>query len=91
LVLRLGHSGTRMGAFMSLASLFKHGKREELLKYGVKVLKAVIASDYILSDTLIRKLGTKLLQRVGMMFMKTKVRDIDIKLTREEAFALCYN
>jgi hypothetical protein len=63
-----------MGAFGSLAALFKHGKREEILMYGKKVLKAVMESDYALSDTLIRKLGTKLIQRIGMMFMKTKVR-----------------
>ena len=62
-----------MGAFGALAALFKHGKREEILRYGKTVLTAVIQSKYENADTLVRKLGTKLLQRIGMMFMKTKV------------------
>lgn len=66
--------GTRVGAFAALSAIFKHAKRQEILKYGEQVLKAVLFSKYEKCDTVLRKAGTKLIQRIGMMFMKTKVK-----------------
>lgn len=65
--------GTRVGAFAALSAIFKHSKRQEILKYGEQVLNAVLSSKYEKCDTVLRKAGTKLVQRIGMMFMKTKV------------------
>jgi len=65
--------GTRVGAFAALSAIFKKAKREEILKFGEKVLAALLQSQYETCDTILRKAGTKLVQRIGMMFMKTKV------------------
>jgi hypothetical protein len=65
--------GTRVGAFAALSAIFKHAKRQEILRYGEKVLAAVLSSKFEKCDTILRKSGVKLIQRIGMMFMKTKV------------------
>ena len=65
--------GTRIGSFAALASIFKHAKRQDVLPYGTKVLEAVMSSNFTEGDTLLRKYGIKLIQRIGMMFMKTVV------------------
>ncbi|CAG7704511.1 unnamed protein product [Allacma fusca] len=65
--------GVRIGSFAALSAIFKHAKRQDVLPYGTKVLDAVLASDFARDDTLIRKHGMKLIQRIGTMFMKTVV------------------
>jgi len=65
--------GARLGAFSSLAAIFKHSKRQEILPYGQQVLNAVLASKYEQGDSLVKKLTMKLIQRIGMMFLKTTV------------------
>ncbi|ODM89904.1 Tubulin-specific chaperone D [Orchesella cincta] len=65
--------GIRVGSFASLSAIFKHAKRQEILHYSEKVLKAVISSEYEKCDTVLRKAGTKLVQRIGMVFLRTKI------------------
>lgn len=65
--------GTRVGAFAALSAIFKQAQRQEVLNYGEPVLDAVLRCKYEKCDTVLRKAGTKLIQRIGMMFMKTKV------------------
>jgi len=68
--------GVRIGAFRTLAALFKHAKREEILQYGKRVLQNVTISSFHTEDTVTRKLGTKLIQRIGQIFLKTRVSSI---------------
>lgn len=65
--------GTKVGSFAALSAIFKHAKREEILQYSEKVLKAVMKSEFEKFDTVLRKAGTKLIQRIGMVFLKTKI------------------
>ncbi|XP_053309176.1 tubulin-specific chaperone D [Spea bombifrons] len=65
---------TMDGMLQALAQLFKHGKREDCLPHASAVLSALDSCR--LSDsnqTILRKLGTKLVQRLGLTFLKTKV------------------
>ncbi|XP_073436059.1 tubulin-specific chaperone D [Dendrobates tinctorius] len=62
------------GILQALAQLFKHGKREDCLPYASTVLNAL--DNCKLSDsnqTVLRKLGVKLVQRLGLTFLKPKV------------------
>jgi hypothetical protein len=64
----------KTGALKSLASIYNHGKREDLLKDSETVLKVV--QDAKLdknANVVIRKLGVKLVQRLGLTFLKAKV------------------
>ena len=63
----------RAGAFGALAGIFKQGNRADVCSYGTKVLDALMASGFQEGDTYLRKMGIKLLQRVGMIFLKPKV------------------
>jgi hypothetical protein len=63
----------QVGSLAALSSIFKHAKRQEMLKYGEQVLNVVLKFNFEAHDTVLRKAGTKLIQRVGMMFMKTKI------------------
>ncbi|CAL8141167.1 unnamed protein product [Orchesella dallaii] len=65
--------GIRVGSFASLSAIFKHAKRQEILQYSENVLKAVVNSEYEKCDTVLRKAGTKLVQRIGMVFLRTKI------------------
>lgn len=65
--------GTKVGSYAALSAIFKHAKREEILKYSERVLKAVMNSQFEKCDTILRKAGTKLIQRIGMVFLRTKV------------------
>ncbi|KAF5903647.1 tubulin-specific chaperone D, partial [Clarias magur] len=62
------------GALQSLAQLFKHGKREDFLQYAPMVLQCLdqkkIAES---SQTLLRKLGVKVVQRLGLTFLKPRL------------------
>ncbi|XP_039715198.1 tubulin-specific chaperone D isoform X2 [Pteropus medius] len=62
------------GTLQALAQIFKHGKREDCLPYAAPVLHCL--DDCRLPDssqTLLRKLGVKLVQRLGLTFLKPRV------------------
>ncbi|XP_078140613.1 tubulin-specific chaperone D [Centroberyx gerrardi] len=62
------------GALQSLAQLFKHGKRDDLLQYAPTVLQCLeqkrISES---SQATLRKLGVKLIQRLGLTFLKPRL------------------
>lgn len=65
---------TKMGALKALSAIYKHGKRQDLLKDAPIVLRVVVEAK--LEDdlnVLIKKLGVKLVQRLGLTFLKAKV------------------
>ncbi|KAK7939149.1 hypothetical protein WMY93_002475 [Mugilogobius chulae] len=62
------------GILQSLAKLFKHGKRDDLLQYAPTVLQCLEQKH--LSDSnqaMLRKLGVKLTQRLGLTFLKPRL------------------
>ncbi|KAM4691322.1 tubulin-specific chaperone D [Rhinophrynus dorsalis] len=62
------------GMLQALAQLFKHGKREDCLPYASIVLTSLDNCRLSESNqTVLRKLGVKLVQRLGLTFLKTKV------------------
>uniref|UniRef100_A0A8C4TP08 Tubulin-specific chaperone D n=1 Tax=Erpetoichthys calabaricus TaxID=27687 RepID=A0A8C4TP08_ERPCA len=62
------------GMLQSLAQLFKHGKRDDMLPYAPTVLKCLDNSNLSESNqTILRKLGVKLMQRLGLTFLKPKI------------------
>ncbi|XP_029456142.1 tubulin-specific chaperone D isoform X2 [Rhinatrema bivittatum] len=62
------------GLLQSLAQIFKHGKREDCLPYAPTVFMCLESCKLSESNqTLLRKLGVKLVQRLGLTFLKTKV------------------
>nr|XP_020641570.1 tubulin-specific chaperone D [Pogona vitticeps]XP_020641571.1 tubulin-specific chaperone D [Pogona vitticeps]XP_020641572.1 tubulin-specific chaperone D [Pogona vitticeps] len=62
------------GMLQALAKLFKHGKREDCLPYASTVLECLDNCKLSESNqTLLRKLGVKLVQRLGLTFLKPKV------------------
>ncbi|KAI5607304.1 tubulin-specific chaperone D [Silurus asotus] len=71
-----GHQDTIAldGALQSLAQLFKHGKREDILQYVPTVLQCLdqkkIAES---SQTMLRKLAVKVVQRMGLTFLKPRL------------------
>ncbi|XP_033630444.1 tubulin-specific chaperone D-like [Asterias rubens] len=61
------------GVLASLASLFKLGKREDIVDYAPAVLERLVACKLLSSEnTQIRKLAMKLIQRLGLTFLKTR-------------------
>ncbi|XP_031677264.1 tubulin-specific chaperone D-like [Oncorhynchus kisutch] len=62
------------GALQSLAQLFKHGKRDDFLQYAPVVLQCLdqchVAES---SQAMLRKLGVKLVQRLGLTFLKPRL------------------
>uniref|UniRef100_A0A8C5YCS2 Tubulin-specific chaperone D n=1 Tax=Microcebus murinus TaxID=30608 RepID=A0A8C5YCS2_MICMU len=62
------------GTLQALAQIFKHGKREDCLPYAATVLQCLDGCRLPESNqTLLRKLGVKLVQRLGLTFLKPKV------------------
>ncbi|NXA06106.1 TBCD protein, partial [Sapayoa aenigma] len=62
------------GMLQALAQLFKHGKREDCLPYAVTVLECLDKCRLSESNQMVlRKLGMKLVQRLGLTFVKPKV------------------
>ncbi|XP_077980737.1 tubulin-specific chaperone D-like [Glandiceps talaboti] len=62
------------GILSTLALLFKHGKREDLESYAPVVLERLIAcklTDTV--NTVLRKLHIKLVQRLGLTFLKARI------------------
>ncbi|KAL1779263.1 tubulin-specific chaperone D [Sigmodon hispidus] len=65
---------TMDGMLQALAQIFKHGKREDCLPYANTVLQCLDGCRLPESNqTLLRKLGVKLVQRLGLTFLKPKV------------------
>ncbi|XP_028935910.1 tubulin-specific chaperone D [Ornithorhynchus anatinus] len=62
------------GMLQALAQMFKHGKRDDYLPYASVVLTCLDNCRLSESNhTLLRKLGVKLVQRLGLTFLKPKV------------------
>ncbi|NXD20356.1 TBCD protein, partial [Spelaeornis formosus] len=62
------------GMLQALAQLFKHGKREDCLPYAATVLECLDSCKLSESNQMVlRKLGMKLVQRLGLTFLKPKV------------------
>ncbi|MBN3310433.1 TBCD protein, partial [Amia calva] len=62
------------GMLQSLAQLFKHGKREDFLQYAPAVQQCLEHCRLADSEqTTLRKLGVKLVQRLGLTFLKPRV------------------
>ncbi|XP_061830382.1 tubulin-specific chaperone D-like [Nerophis lumbriciformis] len=59
------------GALQSLATLFKHGKRDDLLQHASTVLKCLEQKHLSeSSEAMLRKLNVKLIQRLGLTYLK---------------------
>jgi hypothetical protein len=53
----------------AVASILKHGKREDLLPHAQLLLKWILASKYRENqNTLVRKFGVKVVQRIGKIY-----------------------
>uniref|UniRef100_A0A4W4GPA1 Tubulin-specific chaperone D n=1 Tax=Electrophorus electricus TaxID=8005 RepID=A0A4W4GPA1_ELEEL len=62
------------GALRSLAQLFKHGKRDDFLPYAPTVLRCLDQKKLTdSSQAMLRKLGVKVLQRLGLTFLKPRL------------------
>ncbi|KAL4659227.1 tubulin-specific chaperone D [Arapaima gigas] len=62
------------GVLQSLAQLFKHGKRDDLLLYASTVLQCLDKRRLGDSNqTVLRKLGIKLVQRLGLTLLKPRL------------------
>ncbi|KAK2833361.1 hypothetical protein Q5P01_017250 [Channa striata] len=62
------------GALQSLAKLFKHGKRDDLLQYAPTILQCLQQKHLSeSSQAMLRKLGVKLIQRLGLTFLKPRL------------------
>ncbi|ELU05840.1 hypothetical protein CAPTEDRAFT_167258 [Capitella teleta] len=66
---------TLSGVLKTLALLMKYGKRDDLVQFGPTLLEHL--SDMNLQDVksngILRKLAVKLMQRIGLIFLKAKV------------------
>ncbi|KAL7636571.1 UNVERIFIED_CONTAM: hypothetical protein RMT77_013348 [Armadillidium vulgare] len=64
----------KMGTLRSLGLIFKHGRREELYDLSFVVLeKLLIVSANPFTDTPLRKFSMKLIQRIGLTFLRPKL------------------
>ncbi|XP_074512596.1 tubulin-specific chaperone D isoform X2 [Sebastes fasciatus] len=62
------------GALQSLAKLFKHGKRDDLLQYAPTIMQCLEKKHLSeSSQAMLRKLGVKLTQRLGLTFLKPRL------------------
>ncbi len=70
-----GNNIKLLGALKCLSSIYKYGKREDILKYTLSTLKTIIEQDLLASSQLaiIRKFHIKIVQRIGITFFKLKV------------------
>jgi hypothetical protein len=62
------------GGLMALCSVVKHGKREDLVRYAGPLLERVLGSackEH--TNVVIRRYYLKLVQRLGLIFLKTRV------------------
>ncbi|KAG7262649.1 hypothetical protein CRUP_001489, partial [Coryphaenoides rupestris] len=62
------------GTLQSLAQLFKHGKRDDFLQHAPTVLQCLDQKRLLDSDhEMLRKLSVKLVQRLGLTFLKPRL------------------
>ncbi|XP_006812079.1 tubulin-specific chaperone D-like [Saccoglossus kowalevskii] len=62
------------GVLSTLALLFKHGKREDLVSYAPVVLDRLSALTVTTTNnTILRKQNIKLIQRLGLTFVKARI------------------
>ncbi|XP_071963233.1 tubulin-specific chaperone D-like [Antedon mediterranea] len=62
------------GILSTLALLLKHGKRDDLITYATAILERLNSCQLFLSlNIAIRKMSIKVVQRLGLTFMKAKV------------------
>ncbi|KAF8795134.1 Tubulin-specific chaperone D like protein [Argiope bruennichi] len=62
------------GILSSLALLFKHGKRDDVKSYGAPVLRKILECGFKdNSSSVVRKMALKLIQRIGLSFLRMKV------------------
>lgn len=62
------------GTLQSLAKLFKHGKRDDVLQYAPTILQCLEQKHLSESNiAMLRKLGVKLMQRLGLTFLKPRL------------------
>uniref|UniRef100_A0A3Q2PHZ6 Tubulin-specific chaperone D n=1 Tax=Fundulus heteroclitus TaxID=8078 RepID=A0A3Q2PHZ6_FUNHE len=62
------------GVLQSLAKLFKHGKRDDLLQYAPVVLRCLEQKRLSeSSEAKLRKINVKLIQRLGLTFLKPRL------------------
>ncbi|MEQ2265701.1 hypothetical protein XENORESO_011233, partial [Xenotaenia resolanae] len=62
------------GVLQSLAKLFKHGKRDDLLQYAPIVLRCLEQKQLSeSSEAKLRKIYVKLIQRLGLTFLKPRL------------------
>ncbi|CAB1350406.1 unnamed protein product, partial [Coregonus sp. 'balchen'] len=63
------------GALQSLAQLFKHGKRDDFLHSGGAAVSLPHDQRHVAesSQAMLRKLGVKLIQRLGLTFLKPRL------------------
>ncbi|KAF2356648.1 Tubulin-specific chaperone D C-terminal [Trinorchestia longiramus] len=63
-----------LGCLRSLGLIWKHGRREELLPLSSRCLKHILQSQITSrSDSLVRKLALKLVQRIGLTFLPPRM------------------
>lgn len=64
-----------MGTLKCIASIYKYGKREDLLVYTLPTLKNLIHHNLLVTShlALVRKFFIKIIQRVGTTFFKVKL------------------
>ena len=68
-----GALSTISGILLSLSTLYKFSKREEIVRYSPTVLERVKALDLFSNKhTIIRKLNCKVLQRAGLSFLRAR-------------------
>ena len=66
--------GDITGALTALCAVMKHGKREDLVEEAPNILTSLLAANFKeSSNTNIRKLSLKLVQRLGMIFLKVRI------------------
>jgi len=66
--------GEITGALMALCAVVKHGKREDLLPFTDTILAKLLEKKFREhGNSSIRKLSLKLVQRLGLTFLKSKV------------------
>ncbi|XP_041970319.1 tubulin-specific chaperone D isoform X1 [Aricia agestis] len=62
------------GVLAAVAAVLKHGKRDDLLPYASKLLTWVTKQNYEQHKAmLVRKYGVKIVQRIGLTFLKPRV------------------
>lgn len=63
-----------VASLTAIAAILKHGKRADLLPHAKTLLEKVLESNYKASkNSLLRKYGVKIIQRIGLTFLKPKL------------------